>query len=181
MNLALEMWATFAASVIRAFSENAAEFAVNLKIEGSQKEVGISSLVRALVPQMVVSFMSETLSTPKLELFIVEKTKDPRTLIRVMAVFLAIDADSTDAPNFVLELIRDYRKNSFVIEMLFFKLLQVTMMGGAITSTDKYRESLGETFVLLKGGTLNDAAMIKARFLTALNKNILLVENRQKS
>ncbi|MFM7010121.1 MAG: metallophosphoesterase [Betaproteobacteria bacterium] len=180
VNLALEMWAAFTNSVIRALTENSTEIAAELKIEDSQKGAGIASLVRALVPQMVVSFMSETLSTPKLELFIAEKTKDSRLLIRVMAVFLAIDADCTDAPRFVLELIRDYRKNSFVIEMLFFRLLQVTMMGGAIASTEKYRESLGETYVLLKGGTLNDASVIKARFLNALTKNIFLVEHHQK-
>lgn len=181
VNLALEMWATLTISAIHTLTKNSAEIAKQMNIVGEDKEESVSGLVRALVPQMIVAFMAECLATPKLDLFIVEKTGDSRTLIRVMAVFLAVDSDNTDAPAMIQSLIKDYRKKSFVMEMLFFKLLSVLMTGTSAASMKKYRDSLGDTFVQLQGGSSTEAAFNKSRFLGIIDKNILMNENNQRS
>lgn len=176
VGLALEMWAALANVVIQSIAGNMSIVARQLNITGASKEADMDALVRALVPQMVAALMSEVLASPKLDLFILERAKDDRTMIRVMSTFLAVDTDHVDAPELIRGLLKDYRKKTFVVEMVFFKLLQVALLGGVMGPNKRYRDSLADAFIVLKGGSLVETANNKSRFLTALDKNIYAAE-----
>jgi len=175
--LALEMWANASIAVIVSLSMEAEMAASNSEYEevrNFKKEAG--SLARALMPQMVLSVISEVLATPKLQLFIREKTSDPRTLVRALAVFLSLDSDDAEAMKMVGQLLHDYKKNSFIVEMIFFKLLGVKIYGKSSSKHRLFRDLMGDSFVILQGAQGNVAAMMKSSFLSNLDKKLNIGE-----
>lgn len=175
LDLALEQWANVTIAVILELLERArsGEIASHIKaLVGenvtSAEAVGI---VRTTLTQMMLAVMCESLASPKLEVLTREKTGDPRTLIRVLAVALALEVGDDDSVKFVRGLLRDFKKNKFVLEMLFLKVLTVYMVGG---QDSRLRELLGDILIQLRGGSLQDVANVKAKFLGAIDKGLLL-------
>ncbi len=177
-DLALEQWANTTITVILGTIEQAKQ--VRLKYANGQttalasKELEVTAISRAMIPQMIISIMCESLATPKLELFVREKSADHRTLVRSLAVFLAFDADDTESINMGKSLLKDFRNNNFVLEMMFFKFLGIYLYKGPEDVNPKLRDLMGDVVVQLRGGSARDAAMLKSRFLGGLDKTFLL-------
>ncbi|SDY41303.1 3',5'-cyclic AMP phosphodiesterase CpdA [Variovorax sp. YR266] len=178
-DLALEMWANASIAVILSLPDQAKEVIEGIAGKGEERNFGksASSLVRAIIPQVMVAIIAEVLATPKLQLFIRERAADPRTLVRVLSVFLALDSDDLDAMKMIEDLLRDFKKNSFVVEMVFFKLLTIHMTGGSMANHRNFRELMGNSFVLLRGAQGQEANLLKGRFLNQLDKKLGVSEN----
>jgi len=181
LNLALEQWANATIAIILELLDRArsGEIAADLKeIVGERvSPVEAAGIIRTTLTQMMLAVMCESLASPKLEVLVREKADDPRTLIRVLAVALALEVGDDDSVKFVRGLLRDFKKNKFVLEILFLKVLTVYMIGGQDT---RLRDLLGDILIQLRGGSLQDVANVKARFLGAIDKDFLLKggENR---
>jgi hypothetical protein len=182
-DLALELWANTAIAVILATIEKTKELKLKRKngelIELADKEEEVTFLARAMIPQMMISVMSEALSTPKLELFVRERARDPRTLVRTLAVFLSIDNEDDQAMALARALLNDFRSNGFVMEMLFFRLLGTYISQGQEEANPKLRDLLGDLFVILRGGSWKENAFVKSRFLSNLDKNFLVGDHQK--
>lgn len=178
-DLALEMWANASIAVIVSLPEQTREIIEGIAGGVEEKKLGKSagSLVRAIIPQVMVAIIAEVLATPKLQLFIRERAADSRTLVRVLSVFLALDSDDLEAMRMIEDLLRDFRKNSFVVEMVFFKLLTIHMTGGSMANHGSFRELMGNSFVLLRGAQGQEANLLKGRFLNQLDKKLGVSED----
>lgn len=183
--LAMEQWANTTITVILEMIEKVDQEAFhaipdNFAAEKT-KEVEIVALSKAMITQMIIAVMCDSLASPKLELFVREKTNDPRTLVRVLAVALSFEAGDEQAIGMGKALLKDARNNGFVLEILFFKLLGIYLLNNRDEGDLKLRDFLGDIMVQLRGGTARDAAMMKSRFLGTIDKNLLVKEFVQQS
>lgn len=180
---ALEHWSkTMVTSIITSISESEnvlADFnTIEIKSETIQRKQ-VAALVRAMIPQIIISLMCESLSTPKLGIFVKERFGDARTLVRVLSVFLSFGAGAIEDSSIAASksLLKDYKNNGFVMEMLFFRLLSAYINSDQETSNSKkIRDLLGDVLVQLRGGGLKESAVIKSQFLGGLDKNLLTKE-----
>ena len=183
--LALEQWANTTITVILEMKEKVDHGRVkntNGEITGlKSKEMEVAAIAKAMITQMIISVMCESLATPKLEFFVREKTRDSRTIVRMLAVLLSFDAGDEDAINMGKALLKDFRNNGFVLEILFFKLLSTYLNSGNEEANPKLRDFLGDIMVQLRGGTLQDAAMMKSNYLGRIDKNLLVKDFVEKS
>lgn len=178
--LALVQWANTTITVILEMMEkvySASEKGATDEVSSSVgKEEKTLAVLKAVLTQMIVSIMCDSLATPKLELFVREKTADPRTLVRVLAVTLAFHAEDENAIVMGKVLLSDSRNNAFVLEILFFKLLGIFLQNGREDTSPKLRDFLGDIVVQLRGGTQKTAALMKSNFLGQMDKNLLIKE-----
>lgn len=176
--LALEHWANTAIAVILAVTEQTKRIKLRHKDGTStalaDEEEMVSTVATALIPQMVVTLMAETLATPKLELFAREGVEDTRTLVRTLAIFLSLDAEDSLSIVMARNLLKQFRNNSFIVQMLFFKLLSVYIARGGNGDSADLRELLADTFVAMNGATLVNTMALKSRFLSQIDKNVQL-------
>ncbi len=175
LNLALEQWANATIAIILELMIRAKKEKIAVEVEEIVGE-DISSteatgIIRTTLTQMMLAVMCESLASPKLEVLVREKTSDPRTLVRVLAVALALEVGDDESVKFVRVLLRDFKKNKFVLEMLFLKVLTVYMVGG---QDSRLRDLLGDILIQLRGGSLQEIANTKSIFLGAIDKNILM-------
>lgn len=183
--IALEQWANTTITAILATIEQAQK--VRLKYPDGKvtdlanREMEVVAIAKAMIPQMIISVMGESLATPKLELFVHEKTTDKRTLVRALAVFLAFDSEDSSAVSMGKVLLRDFRNNGFVLEMLFFKLLSIYLNRGSEEANPKLRDLIGDVVIQLRGASAIQASTMKARFLGGLDKNFLVHEFNEKT
>lgn len=140
--------------------------AINLADHG----IEVEALIRTIVPQMIVSVMCEALATPKLQLFVLEKTGDPKTLVRGLAIFLAIESNDDQGPELVRSFVNDHKSNNFVLQLVFFKLIGLFVERG-LEANRKYRDIAGDLFVALGGGGLREFATQKGNFLNGLDQH----------
>lgn len=176
--LAIEQWAnTLVVVILESVEEsNSAKSAIKNgdKSDSALNRFEVATMSKAIVPQMISSIMCESLATPKLELFVREKSKDVRTLVRVLAVFLSFDGDDDSAIDMAKGVLRDFKSNNFIIEMMFFKFLGFYLYRSQNNVNLKVRELLGDIFVQMGGGTFKNAALVKSRFLNGIDKNLLM-------
>jgi predicted MPP superfamily phosphohydrolase len=143
----------------------------------------LTPFIKAMVPQMIISIMCESLSTPKLELFIKDRVNDDRTLIRLLAVFLTFGNSEAENESLLAakKLFIDYRSNGFVLEILFLRLLNAYLNAELNAQSAKsLRDLIGDIMVELRGGGRNESALIKSRLLNGLDKQLLANEERGK-
>ncbi|MDM0032062.1 metallophosphoesterase [Variovorax sp. J22P271] len=131
-------------------------------------------LMRAIIPQMMISFMTESLSTPKLQLFVREQQKSDQTLIKTLSVFLALDADDEHAISMTASILQKFGGNSFVVELIFFRLIHLYFFKEVQGARfNELRSLLGTVFAKLKGGGIGETAFLKSSFLESLDKKAL--------
>lgn len=173
-DLALEQWANTVLAIIMDLIEKAKSGEIVAEIKEIVGESVSSSeamgVVRSTITQLMLVVMCESLASPKLEIVIREKTSDSRTLIRVLAVALALEVRDDESVKIARDLLRDYKKNKFVLEILFLKVLTVYMQG---EQDRRLRDLLGDILVQLRGGSLSESANMKSRFLGSIDKSIL--------
>lgn len=174
LEVALDHWANTANAVILGTIEEAQRIELQYS-SGENKRITenvekLSYLVRALVPMMVVSLMTESLSTPKLELFVIEQVRKTDVLVRILAVSLLLDGESPKRFEEVRSLIKEHSGNGLVVEMVFFRLLGIFMDNTRSSSSAEAREILGDVFVKMRGWSSQEAASGKAKFLEKIDK-----------
>jgi predicted MPP superfamily phosphohydrolase len=143
----------------------------------------MTPFVKAMVPQMIISIMCEALSTPKLELFIKEKISDKRILVRLLAVFLNLGNSEAENESLaaVKSLFNDFRGNGFILEMLFLRLLHAYLNTElSARSAKPLRDLIGDIMIELRGGGINESALIKSRLLNGLDKRLLVIDESNK-
>lgn len=177
---ALEHWSKTLVSSIIASTLESEQIILDGKETEAKAEIikrkQSTSLIRALIPQLIISLMCESLSTPKLGIFVKERCGDTRTLVRVLAIFLSFGSGAIEDHSIVAskKLIKDYKKNGFVMEMLFFRVLHAYINSDHESeNSKKIRDLLGDVLVQLRGGSLQESSVMKSRFLGGLDKNIL--------
>jgi predicted MPP superfamily phosphohydrolase len=174
LEVALNHWANTANAVILGTIEEAQRLELQYST-GEQKRISdnveeLSYIARALVPMMVVSLMTESLSTPKLELFVLEQIRKTDVLTRILAVSLLLDGEHPKRFEEVRSLIKEHLGNGLVVEIIFFRLLGIFMDSTRSSSSTEAREILGDVFVKMKGWSALEASSGKARFLEKIDK-----------
>lgn len=173
-DVALVQWANTSNMVIRDIIEDDDEIEpINLENDLTKKNIKVA-FSKAMVTQMILAVMCESLGTPKLELFIREKANDSRTLVRLLAVALAFHAGDDNAIQMGKTLLKDSQNNGFVLEVLFFKILSIFLYNGRDDPNPKLRDFLGDVVVQLRGGAAKHAAAMKSNFLAQIDKNLLI-------
>jgi UDP-2,3-diacylglucosamine pyrophosphatase LpxH len=173
-DVALTHWSNTAVAVILATIAQSHELKLRYEngreIDLSQIGGEVEALVRTIIPQMVVGAMCESLATPKLQLFVREKTMDPKTLVRGLAVFLAMEANDEQAPELLRAFVTAYRTNIFVLQLVFFRIIGHFIEQG-LGANRKYRDLAGDLFVWLGGGGQQQLATQKGAFLEGLDRH----------
>lgn len=136
----------------------------------NQEKTNVRLLMQLVVPQGIITIMSEALSTPKLETFIMEKVTDKETIIRSLSVFLAIDIVTKESITAAKKLLKDMEKNPLIVQILFFKLLSLYLFEAQSNSIKLLRDCLAEAFTVLRGSSRQNKAMLKGQFLNSLDK-----------
>jgi len=124
-------------------------------------------LVRVIVPQAFISFMIDSLATPKLKIFTDELVISELTMVRIMAVYLSLASGDAEGVSHLKKLLKDNPKNAFVNEMTFFRLVQIYVIGRQ--RTPELRNLLADLFAKLRGWNIHEESALKARFLTHLD------------
>jgi predicted MPP superfamily phosphohydrolase len=167
--LALELWAKVTLfAVVTVADKPSISSGSESKHAMSPEQLRL--ILRMFIPQFILSVMRDCISTPKLQFFIRQQTKDTRTLVRAFAVFLALDIDDDTAIDLTKSLIHDHRKNAFVIEMTFFRLLYVHISRNHVDAkSEKMRDLLGLVFEEMKG-VGQSTTRAKSEFLQRLDR-----------
>lgn len=141
------------------------------------QEIGaekLSLLMSLIIPSTIQSMLSESLATPKLQLFFSERVNDKVIVIRMFAIFLSLDNGAADSLRVVGEFLKEQRKNSTVVQCIFFKLLGLYMQksstGAASTSL---RECLADAFSVFRGAGMKANSVEKAQFLQGLDRKVI--------
>jgi predicted MPP superfamily phosphohydrolase len=182
---ALEQWANTTIAVILGAVEQVEAMDVSTKAGVTESmddgKMELKAFTKAMITQMIISIMCDSLASPKMELFVREKTGDAKTLIRLLAVVLAFEAGDDTATELGKALLKDHRNNAYVLEVLFFKLLGTYLLNGAGYNNPRLRDFLGDIVVRLQGGTIQNSAVLKSSFLGNIDKSVLVKEFRQNS
>jgi RNase P protein component len=172
---ALKYWAqAMLSGLMAARIEN-----LRLEIESMPQELQaigaekISFLMRTIFPTVIQTMLSETLTTPKLQLFVSERVEDSVVVIRMFAIFLALDNRHSGSLKMVRGFLKDNRKNTMVAQSVFFKLLSIYMHRAAERlNVVELRECLADAFSALRGAGLKENSVLKAQFLQSLDKKM---------
>lgn len=140
----------------------------------------LTPFVKAMVPQMIISIMFDSLSTPKLELFIKGKVSDERTLVRMLAVFLTFGNSENGDESLAAakSLFNDYRGNGFILEILFLRLLHAYLNRDLnARNTKPLRDLIGDIMIEFRGGGREETALVKSQLLGGLDKKLLAIKD----
>lgn len=182
--LALEYWAkAMVSGLVSAKVDNILSEMDRLPEEfqaiGAEK---LSFLMNLIIPTTIQSMLSESLTTPKLQLFVLERVNDKVIVIRMFAIFLALDNGSGESLRAVREFLKEQRKNSTIVQCIFFKLLGLYMQKSSAGATStSLRECLADAFAAFRGAGMQANSIEKAQFLQSLDRKVLsnLVEGAE--
>lgn len=171
---AIEYWAKILISVV--------ELAMNSPIEGQRfreitgfkvKDEDIRRILGLVLPQAIVSVMSESLATPKLQTFLAEIGKEDAPLMCCLASLAALDGGEKDGYVMVQSVLKRFGKNTLISQIIFFKLLSTYHLrfleGSKIADI---RDCLAEAFATLRGSSGKEGTAMKVNFLATLDKNV---------
>jgi hypothetical protein len=136
-----------------------------------------SYLLKMLAPNVITALAVESMGTSKLKLVIEDKLSSATTTVEgVINTFLSVDLEFPDRFKALTSLLNKYKKNRFVAELVFFKLVQLFFFARLNDKDEvKVRELLGEALTsMLSTGTLHERNQIKSRLLAGLEKTKLL-------
>lgn len=171
---ALRLWAQAMLAMLEIISGKKFDEVVDSGVKqfGGMSKEEFKSFAKLVIPLATMSMMSESLATPKLNTFVMERTRDAQPAIRTFAVFLTLDTVTRESAVAVKELLKDHGKNSIITQTLFFKLMSLYVFGTNSESMPLVRECLADAFTALKGGSLQEKSIYKARFLQGIDKKL---------
>jgi predicted MPP superfamily phosphohydrolase len=134
-------------------------------------------LLKMLAPNVIIALAVESMGTAKLRLVIENKLSEPITTVEgVISTFLSVDLDFPNRFQALSNLLDKHKKNRFVAELVFFKLMQLFFFA-RLDARDEatVRELLGDSVTsMLSIGTQVERNKIKSRLLAGLEKTKLL-------
>lgn len=136
-----------------------------------------SYLLKVLVPNVIMSLAAESLGTAKLQLIIEEKIeKSESTVETLINTFLSVDLDFPKRFLALQDLLTNTKKNRFVAELVFFKLIQLFFFSRLSNrDVEKVRDLLGNSMVqMMSIESGEDRSRVKSRLLAGLEKARLL-------
>lgn len=135
-------------------------------------ESELRKFVKLLIPVATMALMAESLATPKLNTFVMQRVRDKQPAIRTFANFLLLDTLTREGANEIKALLKDHGRNSIISQTLFFKLMSMYTFGINNESLVLIRECLAEAFSALRGIKSKENSSIKARFLQHLDRQV---------
>jgi len=174
LSLAIEYWAKILVSALEMVSTvdiDTDEFKTILMLKGNEETV--RQLMRLIIPQALVSMMSECLSTPKLQPFLAEIGSVDEPIVSCLASLAALDGGEKEGAAMVRAVLQKYGKNGLIAQIVFFKLMSIYFLkymdGGQISGI---RDCLAEAFAVFRGASARVKAGAKAKFLETLDRKL---------
>lgn len=134
-------------------------------------------MLKMLAPNVIMSIAAEAMGTAKLQLLIEEAIDESTSTVEsVLNVFLSVDLGFEKRFVSLRKLLQASKGKRFVAELIFFKLMQLYLIGRNVDrDVVNIKELLGESVSLMMSiESGHERAAIKARLLNSLERVKLL-------
>lgn len=168
LNDVLTMWSKVIVSTINYINNaESSEFPDDL---GDMTPTEFKVFAKLMIPQLVSSLMAESLSTPKLEKFILAEANSPDQCISFLSTMLTIENMNKSSIQAIQKLLKESGTNNIVAQAIFIRLLTLYHYEAPSYSINAIRECIGEAFIVLRGSTLKEKSALKGKFLQHIDE-----------
>lgn len=128
-------------------------------------------LMILLLPQAIISMMSECLATPKLQSFLAKASTARESIIPTLASLMSLESGEKDSPAMVKNVLQRFGSNKIIAQIVFFKLLHVYWINNlSRAQANGIRECLAEAFTIFRDAPAKQRAAEKSQFLANLDR-----------
>lgn len=182
LSTALEYWSKFLISALKVIQDSDLQ---EVRIPGlfppGLSEERLRQGLFLMLPQAIISMMSECLATAKLQVFLQKASLEKDAIIPCLASLMSLESGDQNAAAMVKNVLQRFGDNRFIAQLIFFKVLIIYQLNNLTGSqATGVRSCLVDAFKALRGGPSGQSASEATKFLENIDRSRSLSEMKNR-